>query len=123
MGKVRTTRKSVRENHTDVICVGYCNLQHLLGYESADYYCTRAEGWACDIYTFGSIAISTGYAPFGNIRPSYELCKKHDNAARKLQLDSSMDWDEKKNLLRGMIDGFIGECINLERGKKCGSMS
>lgn len=111
MGKLKTTRKSVKESHTKVICVGYCKLQHLLNCESADYYCTRAEGWACDVYSFGSTAISTGYAPFGNIRPSYELCKKYDEAAQKLQFDYSVEWDEKKNMLRGMIDDFISECL------------
>lgn len=68
--KFKTTQKEIRANYNKIICVPYCGLQILLNYESPVAYTVRREGWAADIYDMGGgIAIVTGYAPFGAIRP------------------------------------------------------
>ena len=42
------------------------------------------EEWAADIYDMGGgVAITMGYAPFGSVRPSYEVVKRYENAAEK----------------------------------------
>lgn len=111
MLKTKTTRKNIKESYSTIISVGYCNLQNLLACESERYYCTRAEGWACDIYIFGDTAISTGYDSFGNIKPSYELQMKYDEAAKKIRSDYSIEWEDKEKLLKNLIADFIGNCL------------
>ena len=82
--KYHTTKKAVMNGYYKVIKVPYCALQHLLNHEHEIAYTTRVEGWGSDIYQFGSVAISTGYAPFGNVTPSYEINKKYDDMAQKM---------------------------------------
>lgn len=107
--KFKTTKKAIMANYSTIICVGYCSLQHLLNCEEAAAYTVRAEGWGCDIYTFGGVAISTGYAPFGNIRPKYEIIKKYDDLASIICHDHTIDWTIRKRDLRELIDKFIAE--------------
>lgn len=85
--KVKVTRKEIKENYKNIINVSYCNLQYLLNIANITpaYYCTRAEGWACDIYIINNnTVVVTGYAPFGNIKPSFDLCEKYEKKAQKL---------------------------------------
>lgn len=107
--KYKTTKKSINSGYTSKICVGYCNLQNLLNYESPTAYTTRSEGWAADIYDFGDVAIITGYAPFGNIRPGYELCKKYETQAEKIRCDYSLSWEAQKEAIQQLIHEFIKE--------------
>lgn len=112
--KYRTTQKAIKEGYINKICVGYCNLQYLLGYENPVAYTARREGWAADIYDFGNTAIITGYAPFGNIRPGYDICKKYENKAEKVRYDYSLSWEEQKEKLHQLINEFIKEVANNE---------
>lgn len=107
--KYRTTKKAVMNGYQFVIKAGNCNLQHLLCREDAIAYTTRREGWAADIYEFANVAIVTGYAPFGNVRPSYDVQKKYDNAAEKIRDDRALDFLTQKNALRKLIAEFIEE--------------
>ena len=107
--KYRTTQKEVKSGYAFVIAVGYCNLQNLLCRETETAYTARREGWAADIYDFESTAIVTGYAPFGNIRPAYEVQKKYDNAAEKIRCNYNLSWEEQKQELKKLIAAFIEE--------------
>jgi hypothetical protein len=113
MAKTKTTRKYINSTYDNVICVGYCNIQYLLNYEREAYYCTRTEGWACDIYIFDNInvAISTGYAPFGNVRPPYELMEKYNTKAEKIVYDYSIEYEKREELVRKLLIDFITECL------------
>ncbi len=94
--KYKTTKNAVMSGYNNKICVGYCNLQTLLTYTPARAYTERREGWAADIYEApGNNAIITGYAPFGNIRPSYETCRKYEDAARAI-INKYMPYEETK---------------------------
>lgn len=107
--KYRTTKKAVMNGYYKVLAVPYCDLQHLLHCENEIAYTTRAEGWGADIYQFGSTAIATGYAPFGDIRPSYELNKKYDDAAREIVNDYNTPYAERKAKLDALIKEYIKE--------------
>ena len=82
--KTKTTQKEIKSRFKKIVCVGYCNLQHLLYYQNPTYYTIRREGWASDIYIFDDIAISTGYAPFGNIKAKYDILKTVETAFKNL---------------------------------------
>lgn len=105
--KYRTTKRDTKAGYGNVICVGYCGLQALLGYESPVAYTARREGWAADIYEFGNTAIVTGYAPFGNIRPDYETCRKYEKKAGEIPY--TLSYEERKEALNKLISEFIEE--------------
>ena len=109
--KIKTTQKAIKANFKKIVCVGYCNLQHLLNYESPIYYTIRREGWASDIYIFGDIAISTGYAPFGNIKVKYDILRKYDNTAQKIVENRDIKHDEKVKKVNKLLKKFLKEEI------------
>ena len=109
--KFKTTQKAIKQGYANVIGVSYGALQNLLECESEIAYTSRREGWAADIYHFGNTAIVTGYAPFGNIRPGYELCQKYEHAAAKIREYYNFDYEKCKSRLREAIQEFIEEVI------------
>ena len=113
--KFRATQKEIKANFNTIICVPYCGLQTLLNYESPITYTERREGWAADIYDMGGgVAIVTGYAPFGNVRPSYELRKRYETDAEKIRYNYSLAWEEQRNALRELQRAFIEEVTRHE---------
>ena len=108
--KFKTTQKAVKENYNTIIKVPYCALQYLLRYESTIAYTERREGEAADIYDVGEgTAIATGYAPFGNIRPDYDLCKRYENQAEQIFANYSIEWEERREKLYKLRRQFIDE--------------
>lgn len=113
--KFKTTQKAVKAGYSTIICVSYCSLQYLLNYESPVAYTQRREGWAADIYDMGGgVAIVTGYAPFGNIRPTYEQVKAVEEQAEKIRCDYSLPWKQQQKRLKRLIKEFIKEVCNHE---------
>lgn len=113
--KFKTTQKEIRANYNKIICVPYCGLQTLLNYESPVAYTVRREGWAADIYDMGGgVAIVTGYAPFGNIRPFYELRERYETQAEKIRYDYSFSYEQQRESLKGLARDFIKEVCNHE---------
>ena len=102
-GKFRTSKKFIMESFDPVICVGYCALQHLLGYKTPIAYTSNKYGWRADVYEFGNAAIVTGYGPFGNKKPDYETVRKYDKAAVEKTPE------ERDELIRQFIDEVCGE--------------
>ena len=81
--KFKTTQKAIKANYPVIIQVAYCDLYHLLVDMSPIAYTTRVEGWGADVYDLGQgVVIVTGYAPFGNVRPSKRICCKYEQMAR-----------------------------------------
>lgn len=107
--KFKTSRKNMKDNYTTIIKVGYCNISYLLQYEKPIAYSTRVEGWACDYYEIDGILISTGYAPIGDIEPSYNTCHRYNTKAENIILTRGMDWNDKKDIVRGYLREFIKE--------------
>lgn len=67
-----------------IIPIGYCKAQFLLlGREPMWYTTSRVYGWRADVYHLGEdLAIATGYAPFGDLKLSYDFIQKYETAAR-----------------------------------------
>lgn len=109
--KFKTTQKEIRANYNKIICVPYCKLQNLLNYESPVAYTVRREGWAADIYDMGAgVAVVTGYAPFGNVRPSYELRERYEKQAEKIRYEYS--YDQQRESLKSLARDFIKEACS-----------
>lgn len=112
--KFKTTQKAIKANYTNIICVGYCDLPHLLTYENPIAYTVRREGWGADIYEVNSnTVIVTGYAPFGNIRPDYNIVQRYEQDAKHVCY-AHCDWEysELKSCLGKLIQEFISEVCN-----------
>jgi len=107
--KTKTTQKEIKSRFKKIVCVGYCDLQHLLYYQNPTYYTTRREGWASDIYIFDDIAISTGYAPFGNIKVKYDVLRKYDSTARKIVGNWDIKHDTKVKKINKLLEKFLKE--------------
>lgn len=113
--KFKTTQKEIRANFNKIICVPYCGLRTLLSYERPVAYTARREGGGADIYDMGGgVAIVTGYSPFGNIRPPYELRERYEKQAEKIREYYSFDYEKCKARLHGAIREFIEEACNHE---------
>ena len=111
--KFRVTQKEIKANFSKIICAPYCSLQNLLCYESPFAYTARREGWAADIYDMdGGVAIVTGYAPFGNIRPAYELRERYETQAAAIRYNYQLSWAEQSEKLRELAKEFIKEAAN-----------
>lgn len=94
--KYATTKKAILSNYPNVIKVGYCSLQTLLKFRSPDAYtASKTYGWRADVYEITlDTVIVTGYAPFGNIVPDYEIIKKHEEKAQK---ESTLAWKRRES--------------------------
>lgn len=111
--KFRTTQKEIKANFSKIISIPYCSLQNLLYHESPVAYTTRREGWAADIYDMGcGVAIVTGYAPFGNIRPAYKLREQFEKQAETIRYDYTLSWAEQREQLRQLAKEFIVEATS-----------
>lgn len=112
--KFKTTQKEIRANFNKIICVPYCGLQTLLNYESPVAYTVRREGWAADIYDMGGgVAIVTGYAPFGNVRLGYDICRKYEKQAEKIRYNYTLSYDRQRDMLKSLAKKFVKEvCEN-----------
>lgn len=106
--KFKTTQKEIRNGYGKVIAIGYCRVQYLLNCENPIAYTAGRNGWGADIYSFGSVAIATGYSPFGNVRPDYETVKKYEDQARKIVCGTN-DYYKRQKALAKLIEKFIAE--------------
>ena len=110
--KFRATQKEIKASFSKIISVPYCSLQNLLYCESPFAFTARREGWAADIYDMSAgVAIVTGYAPFGNIRPAYELQERYEKQAVSIRCDYSLALPEKREQLRQLAKEFIQEVV------------
>lgn len=109
MAKIKTTKKAILAAYPRVISIGYCGAQYLLKY-ATPYYYTSSDlyGWRADIYIIDGTAIATGYAPFGNIRPDYEIIKKWETKAEKAA-ETIRDYDDRRDVVNGYLKEFIKE--------------
>ena len=116
--KYATTKKAILSNYPNVIKVGYCSLQALLKFHSPSAYtASKTYGWRADVYEITpDTVIVTGYAPFGNIVPDYEIIKKYEEKAQK---ESTLAWKRREsssqaysnevNALDALLHEFIQE--------------
>lgn len=108
--KFKTTQKEIRANFNKIICIPYCGLQTLLNYESPVAYTVRREGWGADIYDIGGgVAIVTGYAPFGNVSPGYDICSKYEKQAEKIRYNYTLSYDRQRDMLKSLAKKFVKE--------------
>lgn len=111
--KFKTTKTAINNGYATRIYCSYCALQQLLKYENPIAYTTRSEGWGADIYEVNpSTVIVTGYAPFGNVRAGYDVCRKYEDAAEAIHEKYWRDaakWEQEKQEYKTLIAEFVKE--------------
>jgi hypothetical protein len=95
--KFKATKSQIMNTGDKIICVGYCDLQSLLSVYDPMAYTSGVYGWNSDIYHIDGIYIVTGYRPFGNIRPDYKTVDRFNLAARKVNENYSLSYEERKH--------------------------
>lgn len=107
--KAKVSKKEIMESYPNVISVGYCNLQNLLHSLSPRYYTSNQYGWGADVYEIdAATVIVTGYAPFGNIKPSYELTHEYEKKAEKLW---ERDWRTRERTRKVLLRNYIKKVL------------
>lgn len=104
----KVTAKAVKETHTRVLATGYCSLHNLLKYRSRSAYTTGICGWNSDIYTIGTVAISTGYRPTGQHIP-YDLIRKYETKAIAINEHKTYKPETKRAKLDELLCQLIKE--------------
>lgn len=112
--KFHTTQKAIKAGYNTIIYVGYCDLETVLAYENPIAYTTRREGWAADVYDIGGVAIVTGYAPFGNVRPGYDICRKYEEQSEKIRYNYDISYDRQRDMLKSLAKKFVKEVCGNE---------
>ncbi len=109
MSKANVTRKWVINNYW-CCSVGYCDLQNLLHYQSADFYTCGVYGWNFDVYTFGDYAITTGYrGMIDNVSKDYHsLIREYDDKARELL---KTQWEKPYEELKTEVNNLLNEFL------------
>lgn len=104
MEKMKTTKKQIMRNYSKVVCLGYCQLQEVLGFTYPRYYTCGIYGWNADIYEINpDCAICTGYKPFGNIKADYYLIESIKKKAIKIKDNKSFKYDTKCKKLENLL--------------------
>ena len=106
----KVTNKAVKETHTKVLAAGYCSLHNLLQYRNRSAYTAGVYGWNSDIYSIGTVAISTGYRPTGQHIP-YDLIKKYETKAIAINKHKTYKPETKRAKIDDLIYQLIEEVI------------
>lgn len=109
--KVKVNESDLKNSYNKIISIGYCEAQFLLRFTEPYYYTCGVYGWKSDNYVLNGVLISTGYAPINGIK-NYDLVKKYEEKARKINLDCKLKWEDKKKktnkLLEKLVNEFLG---------------
>ena len=104
--KLRAAKKDFKDEK--VLRVGYCGVQYLLRYADPFAYSSGVYGWDCDYYNINGVIISTGYRPIGKSL-DYDIIKKYEDEARKILLDDTNSYEEKKEKVNNLLDELVQE--------------
>lgn len=106
--KFKTTKTTIKNNYSTIISAPYCSIQTLCAFREPIAYIDNEDGWRADIYECShDVAIVTGYAPFGNVHPSYELCRTFEEKAEALR-----DCSNREELAIQLLNDFVAAAIN-----------
>ena len=105
--KYKTTRKSVVENSTNIIAVGYCGAAHLLrGIEPRAYTC-GVYGWNFDIYEVHGLTICTGYR--GMPGRNAKNLDEYERKAREICEDYYRPYEDRRAEVAELLDRFCAQ--------------
>lgn len=115
MGKIRTTRRELKENFK-CYGFGYCALQNILYFERTRFYTCGIYGWNFDAYVIEhkgqEICLTTGYRGMiynDTQKISYNTVKEFDSKALKIICNNALSYDNKKIAVTALLHEFLDE--------------
>lgn len=107
--KRKLTKRDAMGFFKKTIEVGYCQAQDLLSGLTPEWYTCGVYGWNSDIYDMGDrVAVVTGYRPFGNVRPKYDVVREFEDRARAIcDKYSFKDYDSMQKELTDLRAEFV----------------
>lgn len=106
--RVKVTKVKVVKENSNVLSVGYCELQALLKDSSTPFYSVRSEGWACDYYILDNLVVSTGYSTCGE-HIDYKIIRDYESKAQKINHNCDLTYEQKKTRLQRLVNKFTKE--------------
>ena len=101
--KTKTTKKAIMSAYSNVIKVGYCDMQNALKWREPNFYTAGVYGWNADVYVIDhDTVIVTGYRPFGNMELPREVIDTLNKCARSIM--HYFDYDIAKIYLGNNLD-------------------
>ena len=102
--KTKVTKNEVMNGYSKVAEIYYCNLQTVLHTMDAKYFTCGVYGWNSDIYEVNeSCAISTGYRPFGNVKPNYNIVRLIEKKAKKIYANKVWKLETKNRKAKELL--------------------
>lgn len=89
--KFKTTRKEIVNHYSNIVSVGYCDLQDLLRGCDAKAYTCGTYGWNFDIYYEHGLCICTGYRNMPG-RTANNV-REYNQKARAIWENYNMPWE------------------------------
>lgn len=124
MGKIRTTRRELKDNF-NCYGFGYCELSNILYFENARFYTCGIYGWNFDAYVIEhkgqEICLTTGYRNMienKSQKNSFSLGRKFDNEAGIIISDNKISYDNKKAAVTALLHEFLDELIGDQNNAK-----
>lgn len=81
--KKKISMAEITRHYTTFRC-GYCDLHYIMTYHDPEFYNCGVYGWNCDIYTFGHIAITTGYRNMRGERIPDDIIAEYTENAKQI---------------------------------------
>ena len=101
--KTKTTKKAIMSAYSNVIKVGYCDMQSALKWREPNFYTAGVYGWNADVYVIDyDTVIVTGYRPFGNMELSREVTDTLNKCAESIT--HYLKYDMAKIYLNNNLD-------------------
>lgn len=100
--KYKTTRKAVVAGSSNLVSVGYCDLQTLLRYHSPIAYTSGVYGWNFDVYEVHGLTICTGYR--GMPGRTANNVRKYEQAAQEAL--KRLDLREAETEIERLLEEF-----------------
>lgn len=107
--KLHATIREIRESSYQLLSVGYCDMQHLLQYESPIAYTSGVYGWNFDAYQVNGVTICTGYRGMPkNIRmaDNWELVREYEKKAEKI-IYSVSNYQDKIEIVKSYLSELL----------------
>lgn len=101
--KTQITKKAIMNAYSNVIKVGYCDMQDALKWREPNFYTAGIYGWNADVYVIGhDTVIVTGYRPFGNVELPREVIDTLNKCAESIM--HYCEYDPAKFYLKNNLD-------------------
>lgn len=103
---------NITKHFKHVYRCGYCDLHYIMRDTEPRYYNYGIYGWNCDIYTYGSIAITTGYRNMRGDRIPDNILEEYTNNAKQIieeyhNSSNYMTYEEYRKKMDINIDNFM----------------